>query len=203
MYKLFFKRFCDLIISLLILILLFPLLILIVLLIKIDSKGPIFFIQERVGKNLSLFNILKFRTMTHEKREVKDIPIIGKGVGVTNIGYILRRLKIDELPQLINVLKGEMSLVGPRPSIEKQLNNMTESEKRRYYVDPGLTGLAQVSGNIHLSWKERYVFDVEYVDNISLKNDFIILIRTFFVIFVGEDKFLNNPIRFKNKNENS
>lgn len=194
MYRLFIKRLLDMLLSVTILILLLPLFILVIILIKIDSKGSIFFIQKRVGKRLKVFEILKFRTMTIEKREVTNKPIIGKDLGVTQIGYFLRKLKIDELPQLLNVLKGDMSLVGPRPSIEKQLHNMTENEKFRYSVNPGLTGLAQVSGNIHLPWKERYIYDLEYIKNISFLNDLKILFRTFILIFIGEEKFINKPL---------
>ena len=201
MYKTIIKRILDILVSTITFILLLPLFMLVIILIKIDSKGPIFFIQKRVGKNLKVFEILKFRTMTVEKREVTNKPIIGKDLGVTQIGYFLRRLKIDELPQLLNVLKGDMSLVGPRPTIERQLHNMTELEKSRYSVAPGLTGLAQVSGNIHLTWKKRYIYDLEYVNNISFLNDMKILIRTFILVFVGEDKFVNKPLKLRKSNE--
>ena len=133
--------------------------------------------------------------MTHEKREVGDKPLIGKAAGVTPIGYFLRRLKIDELPQLIHVFSGQMSLVGPRPSIPSQLEAMNEKQKRRYLIRPGLTGLAQVSGNIHLSWPERYEFDLKYIHNISLPNDIRILVRTAFLIVKGEEYYLNKPLR--------
>lgn len=160
--------------------------------IKIETPGPVFFKQKRVGKNLKEFEVLKFRTMTDEKREVESV--IGMANGVTKVGYYLRRLKIDELPQLVNVLKGEMSLVGPRPSVSGQLEGMNEKEKERFSIKPGLTGLAQVCGNIHLSWTERYKYDRIYVKNISFFNDIRIMMRTVLIIIKGEEEFLNNPL---------
>lgn len=197
MYEQFLKRLVDVLVSFILLALLSPILVFSALLIVLSSRGPIFFYQLRVGKDLRTFSIVKFRTMTNEKREVGDLPLIGKAAGVTTVGYALRRLKIDELPQLIHVLTGQMSLVGPRPSIPAQLENMNEEQKRRYSVRPGLTGLAQVSGNIHLSWPQRYEFDLRYVENISLFNDLRILVRTVFLIIRGERYYLNKPLRIR------
>lgn len=194
MYNKFLKHIFDKIVALFVLMVLSILMILIAILIKLTSKGPVFFRQVRVGKDLKTFKVWKFRTMTNEKRNVGDKPLIGKVAGVTEIGYYLRRFKIDELPQLFNVLNGEMSLVGPRPSIEEQLSNMTNEEKERYLVRPGLTGLAQVSGNIHLTWTERYLHDLKYVKNISFKNDLRILLRTFLLVFIGEEKYVGKPL---------
>jgi lipopolysaccharide/colanic/teichoic acid biosynthesis glycosyltransferase len=171
--------------------------VIIFILIKLDSKGPLFFKQERVGKGLRLFYVFKFRTMTNEKRVVGDKPIIGKANGVTRVGFYLRRYKIDELPQLFNIVKGDISLVGPRPSVKEQLDSMTEDEKKRYSIRPGLTGLSQVSGNIHLSWKERFQKDLEYVRNISLLNDIKIFVRTIIVIIMGEDFYVNKPLKLE------
>jgi lipopolysaccharide/colanic/teichoic acid biosynthesis glycosyltransferase len=130
--------------------------------------------------------------MTNCTHEIKRT--IGKTDEITMVGYYLRSYKIDELPQLVNVLKGDMSLVGPRPSIHEQLLEMSEDEKRRYSVRPGMTGLAQVCGNIHLSWNERYQYDLKYVNNISLINDFKIVFRTISIIIIGEKKFVNIPL---------
>ena len=199
MYSRFFKRSIDFLFAfVIVLVLLLPLL-LIALFIKLESKGPLFFKQSRVGKDLEIFKILKFRTMTNVKREVGDKPIIGKADGVTKIGYYLRRFKVDELPQLLNVLMGQMSLVGPRPSVPQQLAQMSEEEKRRYSVSPGLTGLSQISGNIHLSWQERYKFDLIYVDNITFLNDIGILFRTIFIVINGEEKYLNKPFQIRKR----
>lgn len=197
MYSEFFKRIFDFLFSLaVILSLLVPLLV-IVILIKAESKGPLFFRQVRVGKGLKTFRVYKFRTMTNEKREVGTTPIIGKAEGVTRIGYYLRRFKVDELPQLLNILNGDMSIVGPRPSVPEQLANMTDEEKMRYSVRPGLTGLAQINGNIHLQWKERFVYDLKYVKNITFINDLKIVFRTVFIVLFGEEKYLNKPVTLK------
>lgn len=202
MYRNFFKRLIDILFSFsLILVLILPMLI-VALLIKADSRGPVFFKQVRVGKGLKTFWVLKFRTMTNVKREVGNKPLIGKTEGVTDVGYYLRRFKIDELPQLINVAKGEMSLVGPRPSIPEQLEHMSDLQKSRYDVRPGLTGLAQVNGNIHLTWPQRYVFDLKYVKNITFFNDVRILLRTVFIVLKGEEKFLDKPLKISEANEN-
>ena len=199
MYQQFFKRIIDFLFSLAILFPLFLPLLVIALVIKLESKGPIFFEQYRVGKDLKNFKILKFRTMTHIKRKVGNEPIIGKAVGVTKIGFYLRRFKVDEIPQLINVLLFQMSLIGPRPCMPEQLLNMTENEKKRYNIKPGLTGLSQISGNIHLSWKERYKLDLVYVNNITFLNDFKILFRTIFIVIKGEEKFLNKPFQIRRR----
>lgn len=182
------------------LVLLSPCLFIVAILVPLESSGPIFFNQERVGKNLRSITVLKFRTMTNEEHKVGIKPIIGKAPGVTKFGYWLRKFKIDELPQLINVFLGNLSLVGPRPSVREQLNNMTKLEKSRYEVRPGLTGLAQVSGNIHLTWKERYKKDLEYISNVSFKNDFKILLRTALLIVKGEKYFLDKPLKLDNEN---
>lgn len=203
MYKSVIKRILDITVSLSVALLFLPILLVLAVLIKLDSKGPLFFTQIRVGRGLRTFKVIKLRTMIHENREVGDKPLIGKVPGVTRVGYFLRRFKIDEFPQVINVLKGDMSVVGPRPSIAQQLQQMTDKEIRRYAVRPGLTGLSQVSGNIHLTWKERYYYDLIYIDNISLTNDLRIILKTFLIIFRGEEKFLHKPTYCKhNVNEN-
>ena len=194
MYRNFFKVLIDFTAAfVIVLVVLIPMLI-IAMLVLLESSGPLFFRQERVGKDLKLFSVYKFRTMTHEKRTVGDTPIIGKADGVTKVGYYLRRYKIDELPQLLNVLLGDMSLVGPRPSVPEQLKAMSDEEKRRYSVRPGLTGLAQINGNIHLSWKERFVYDLEYVNDVTFWNDIKIIFKTIFIVILGEKKFINKPM---------
>lgn len=185
----------DFFCSLLLLLFLTPILLIISLLIKLETPGPLFFMQQRVGKDLSEFQVYKFRTMTDKKHEVKSM--VGETKGVTTVGYYLRRFKIDEVPQLINVLRGEMSLVGPRPSIKNQLEEMTLDEKKRYSVSPGMTGLAQVCGNIHLSWKRRYEYDIKYVNNVSFINDISILLRTILIVVKGEERFIDKPITIR------
>lgn len=196
MYSLFFKRLIDLLVALVVVLMCIIPLLIVACLIKIDSKGPVFYNQLRVGKDLKIFKVLKFRTMTNEKRDV-PVKIIGRAEGVTKVGYYLRRYKIDELPQVLNVLAGQMSLVGPRPSVPEHLLKMTDEEKKRYNVHPGLTGVAQVSGGVHLPWSERFQLDLKYVRNISFYNDVLILIRTVSVVLLGEEKFINKPLRLK------
>lgn len=188
--QLIFKRIIDFVVSLILLISLMPFLLMIVLIIKATSKGPIIFKQQRPGLNTAIFEVYKFRTM----KPGSEIMTTGKEVlsddeRITKIGKYLRRFKIDELPQIINVLKGEMSLVGPRPQRIDYLDFYTKEELKRFDMLPGLTGLAQVSGNIYLTVEERTEKDLEYVKNYSLKMDFSILLKTIGVILLGEDKF--------------
>lgn len=192
MYRNTFKRVLDILIVVVLLLILLPFLMIISLLVKLTSKGPVFFKQERVGKNCEHFLLLKFRSMTNEKHEVKKYT--KREAGVTWIGYYLRKYKIDELPQLINVLKGDMSLVGPRPSIPQHLDNMNEKQKVRYSIRPGMTGLAQVSGNIYLDWSDRFKYDLKYIRNVTFVNDFRILSRTALLVVIGEEKFIDKPL---------
>jgi len=181
------KHLLDKIFSFILLVILSPIFILIAILIKLDSKGPVFFIQQRVGKDNKLFNIYKFRTM------VPDAINIGSGVyteendpRITRIGRFLRKTSLDELPQLINILKGEMSFIGPRPTLAYQVEQYNDFQRKRLLVRPGVTGLAQVNGRNSLSWPERIEYDVKYVENYSLMLDFKILLKTFLVIFKQE-----------------
>ncbi len=192
MYKTTFKRLIDFFASLGVLLIISPVFILLAILIKITSKGPLFFLQERLGKNGKVFSVYKFRTMTDKKRAV-DREILKGDAEVTKVGHYLRRFKIDELPQIINVLKGEMSLVGPRPCMPNQLNDFNEDGKYRIKVTPGLTGLAQVNGNIFLTWEERWKYDRAYVENLSFVLDVKIILKTIVIICLGEEKFLKKP----------
>jgi len=189
MYPTIGKRLLDLAISLPILILTLPLLAVVAVLVRLDSQGPILFLQERLGRNGSVFRAFKFRTMTDRPR-VPDKEIYGRDAEVTRVGYWLRRFKIDELPQLFNVISGEMSIVGPRPALPRQIEEYDEHSRRRLLVRPGLTGLAQVHGNTYLSWPERWAWDVEYVDRLSFSLDVTILLRTIGVVLRGEERFL-------------
>ena len=182
------KRLTDLIISLFLLILLSPILILCTLFIKLGDKGPIFYKQQRVGLNGSLFEILKFRSMNvNENRSIRQT--FNTDPEVTWIGKVMRRTKIDELPQLINVVKGDMGLVGPRPCLMITYEEMPEWAKERFKVRPGMTGLAQINGNIFLSWEERWKYDIQYVKTLSILNDIKIVFKTILVVIFGEDKF--------------
>ncbi len=193
MYSSFFKRFLDVLFGLIGLILFSPLLLLASILIKCSSKGPIFFLQERLGKKGEIFRVYKFRTMTNKQREVRRE--IRKGDSeVTKFGYILRRFKIDELPQLLNVILGNMSIVGPRPCMPDLINDFNEDGYYRLKVLPGLTGLAQINGNINLTWEERWRYDRAYVEKISFILDIKIIVKTILIIVIGEDKYVKKPI---------
>ena len=175
-----------------IVVVLLPLLGLVAALVKLSSRGPVLFVQERLGRGGVTFPALKFRTMTDRVRTAHQ-EVFGKTDEVTAIGYWLRRFKLDELPQLLNIVRGDMSLVGPRPALPAQQAEYSSLAWRRLEVRPGLTGLAQVSGNIHLSWPERWQYDAEYVDRLSFVLDTWIVARTIGVVFFGEEKFLRRP----------
>jgi len=149
--------------------------------IRLTSRGPVLFLQERIGVNGEIFVVRKFRTMLDG-----DNPIIPSADRITPVGRILRRTSLDELPQLINVARGEMSVVGPRPTLAYQAERWTERQRRRLDVRPGLTGLAQVNGRNDLSWAERIEFDIDYVATQSMRTDLAILIRTTTALIGGE-----------------
>ncbi|KPU27369.1 sugar transferase [Caloranaerobacter sp. TR13] len=189
------KRLVDIILSILVLIVFIPFWLLIAILIKLDSPGPVLFIQRRPGLNTKPFSVYKFRTMRlGSEKMIKGKEVMLNDERITRIGKFLRRYKIDEIPQLLNVLKGEMSLVGPRPERMDYLPDYTEEELKRFQMRPGLTGLAQVSGNIYISLEDRHKYDVYYVENFSLWLDLKIIIRTIGVIVFGERKFVRNDL---------
>lgn len=188
-FRLAVKRLFDIIFGGVCLLILSPVLLVSVLLIEVFMPGPVFFMQRRVGRNGKEFNILKFRSMKVDKEAEKNHDFSKDEERMTAFGNLMRRLKIDELPQLINVIKGDMSLVGPRPTVKEQTDLYTEYQRRRLDMRPGMTGLAQVNGNTALTWDERIVFDVEYVSNYTLLLDAKILLKTVAVVICGEDKF--------------
>ncbi|MCA4808841.1 sugar transferase [Empedobacter stercoris] len=192
MYKNYLKRLFDFLAAFLILLLIFPILLISTILVKLNSRGPLFFLQERLGKNGKVFKVYKFRTMTDKKRDVNR-EILKGDTEVTKVGYYLRRFKIDELPQIINILKGDMSIVGPRPCMPFQASEFNEDGKYRVLVKPGMTGLAQTNGNIYLSWEERWKYDRQYVENVSFLLDFKIILKTILIVLLGEEKFLKHP----------
>ncbi len=188
-YGKFFKRFIDVLLSVLLLLFLTPLFLIVMVLIKLDSQGPVFFKQRRFGYKGKIFSILKFRTMFDKKRKSQS-EVFLNNPEITRIGKYLRRFKIDELPQLINVLIGDMSLVGPRPGLVEQLNSLNDIGKKRLKVRPGLTGYAQINGNIFLPWEIRWKYDAYYVDNLSFWLDLKIIMKTILVIIFGEQVFV-------------
>ena len=185
MYKCFFKRFLDIILSLMALVILSPLFLVLIILGRILMKGNPFFTQERPGKNEKIFKLIKFRSMTEEKD--KDGNYLPDEVRLTSYGKFLRKTSIDELPEFINILKGDMSFVGPRPLLVKYLPLYNEEQRHRHDVRPGLTGLAQVHGRTNCSWKERFRLDVEYVNNITFLNDVKIVLDTVKVVLSKKD----------------
>ena len=159
------------------------------ILIKIIMPGPVFFRQQRVGKNRKLFDILKFRSMKVDREAERTLDFCRDAERVTPFGRLIRRLKIDELPQLINVFKGDMSLIGPRPTVKEQVDLYTPRQMHRLDMRPGMTGLAQVNGNTALSWEDRIEYDLEYIEKYSLLLDLKILVKTVLVVICGEEKF--------------
>ena len=192
MYRSFGKRLFDLLVCLPIVLAVSPVLLLAAALVKLESRGPVFFVQERLGRYGRTFLTYKFRTMTHRKREATAEILPGHSE-VTRSGHWLRRFKIDEFPQLLNILNGDMSLVGPRPALPDHINEYNEDGLKRLLERPGMTGLSQVSGNIYLSWPDRWFYDAQYVKRLSLLKDATIIIKTVAVVLLGEERFLKKP----------
>lgn len=176
MYKCFFKRFFDFILSLAALLVLWPVLLVLVILGWIKMKGNPFFTQLRPGKDEKIFKLIKFRTMTCETDENGNL--LPDEQRLTRYGQILRSTSLDELPELINILKGDMSIVGPRPLLVKYLPLYNAHQRRRHEVRPGFTGYAQVNGRNAISWEEKFNYDVYYVDNITFLGDWKIIFKT-------------------------
>jgi lipopolysaccharide/colanic/teichoic acid biosynthesis glycosyltransferase len=185
----FYKRLLDIIISLLVLVALLPLWIIVVVLIKTTSKGKAVFIHERVGKNGKVFKCFKFRTMYKDVNGYEFAPTCLKDERITKIGRALRRTSMDEIPQFINVLKGEMTLIGPRPEMPFIANNYTTREKKRLLVTPGITGLWQVNGRKDVPLHENVEYDLYYIIHRSFILDFVILAKTFYVIINGKGAY--------------
>lgn len=186
MYKSYFKRILDFIIVLVLLLLIWPILLCIILWIYFANKGSgVFFTQERPGKDGKIFKVIKFKTMTDERDA--DGNLLPDADRLTKIGKFIRSTSIDELPQLINVLKGDMSLIGPRPLLPQYLPLYSKEQMRRHEVRPGITGWAQCNGRNAITWAEKFRLDVWYVDNISLWTDIKIIVITVKKVFKRED----------------
>lgn len=180
MYKHFIKRLLDIVFSGMGLIVLSPLLAVLAVLVRVKLGSPVIFKQERPGRNEKIFTLYKFRTMT-DKRDT-DGMLLPDCERLTKFGRLLRATSLDELPELWNVLKGDMALVGPRPLLVSYLPLYNETERRRHEVSPGITGYAQVKGRNSISWKKRFALDIYYVDNLSFWLDCKIILMTFYTV---------------------
>ncbi len=178
------KRLVDIVIALSALIILMPVFLIVIYKVKKNLGSPVFFLQERPGKDNKLFKMIKFRSMRDVyDRDGNPLPDEKR---ITPFGQKLRSTTLDEMPQLLNVLKGEMSIVGPRPQLSEFLEHYTQEQKRRHDVRPGMTGLAQVSGRNNLDWEEKFKLDIEYVDRRTLLLDFKIMFKTILVMLKKE-----------------
>ena len=184
-YSKYIKRLLDILISLTFIVLFSWLYLILVILVRIKLGSPVLFCQKRPGYNEKIFTLYKFRTMT-DKRDEKG-NLLPDSERLTKFGSMLRSTSLDELPEMFNILKGDMSLIGPRPLLVEYLPYYTEEERLRHSVRPGLTGLAQVSGRNYLAWDKRLARDVEYVNHISFIMDVRIIIKTIMVVFKKED----------------
>lgn len=184
MYAKYIKRPMDFFLSLCSILVLSPFLLIFTIVGAIVMKGNPFFTQERPGKDEKIFKLLKFRTMTCETDENGEL--LPDDMRLTKYGKFIRSTSIDELPELINILKGDMSIIGPRPLLVKYLPLYSDEQRKRHLVRPGLTGLAQASGRNAVSWEEKFAFDIQYVHNITFVNDIKILFKTVGAVFARE-----------------
>lgn len=184
MYKFFFKRIIDFVLALLGLCLLSPLFIVVTIGLYFANQGKPFFFQFRPGLNGVIFKIIKFKTM-NDKKDISG-NLLSDGERLTKIGAFVRKTSIDEIPQLLNVLKGDMSLIGPRPLLPEYLPLYDDIQYRRHEVKPGITGLAQVNGRNAISWEKKFEYDVWYVDHVNLALDMKIFFLTLKKVFIRE-----------------
>ena len=196
MYRLFFKRIIDISLSMFFIFLFWWLYIVVAILIRKKLGSPVIFKQQRPGLNEKIFTMYKFRTMTDRKDEYGNL--LPDKDRLTKFGRFLRSTSLDEIPELWNVLRGEMSLVGPRPLLVEYLSKYTEKEKKRHEVSPGITGWAQVNGRNNTSWEDRFKNDIYYVENISFLLDMKIIIKTFLKVIEKSDINQSDDITMKN-----
>lgn len=193
LYRKFLKRPVDFFLTLVAIIMLSPVLLLVALIVKVNLGGPVLFLQKRPGLNEKIYTMYKFRTMTEERD--KEGNLLPDDLRLTKFGKWLRATSLDELPELFNILKGDMSIVGPRPLLTQYLPLYDNHQKRRHEVRPGLSGLAQVSGRNSISWEERFDLDVKYVDNITFIGDLKIILLTIKKVVIKEGINSNNSAR--------
>ena len=194
MYQKYIKRLLDIILSLLAIIILLPIFLLVGLLVLIFIGKPAIFRQKRPGKDEKIFTLYKFRTMTNQKD--KDGNLLPNELRLTKFGNFLRKTSLDEIPEFINILKGDMSFVGPRPLHVEYLKFYNKEQKHRHDVRPGLTGLAQVSGRNSISWTERFKYDIDYINNITLLNDIKIVVLTVKQVICKKNIYAENNSSF-------
>ena len=199
MYRKYIKRMLDIILSIIALVLLMPVIIIIYILVRMKLGKPVIFKQQRPGKNEKIFTLYKFRTMTDERDENGNL--LSDAERLTKFGKTLRSTSLDELPELINIIKGDMSIVGPRPLLIEYLPYYTEKERHRHDVRPGLTGLAQISGRNLVLWKERFELDLKYIEKISFKEDAKIIFETIKKVLKREDIVVGKEQVILNLNE--
>ncbi|MFT7157007.1 MAG: undecaprenyl phosphate N,N'-diacetylbacillosamine 1-phosphate transferase [Parvicella sp.] len=185
LYRLLFKRIFDLVLSASLLVITFPFLLVITIGNLLERDGSVLFIQPRPGKDGNIFNSLKFKTMNEKRGE--DGQLLSDKERLTKFGTFVRKTSLDELPQLINVIKGEMSLIGPRPLLVEYLPLYNEEQRRRHTVRPGITGWAQVNGRNNLEWEKRFECDIYYVDNLSFFLDIKIIVLTIVAVLKAKD----------------
>ena len=201
MYKTYLKRLLDVVLSFLGLLVLSPILLLVILLLAIANNGKPFFFQMRPGLKGHLFKIIKFKTMNDKKDS--NGKLLNDSLRLTKIGNFVRKTSLDEIPQLINVLKGDMSLIGPRPLLPEYLPLYNDEQKKRHNVRPGITGWAQVNGRNAINWQQKFEYDVWYVQHLSFKLDVKIIIQTFQKVLKSEGIYASSTIvmnRFKGNN---
>lgn len=197
MYSCCIKRCLDVLFSLIMLVILSPIFLIVWILLLLSFKGgDAFFIQPRPGKDLRIFSVIKFKTMNDKKDELGNL--LPDYMRITKLGRVIRKTSIDELPQLINVIKGDMSLVGPRPLLVRYLPFYTKSEKVRHTVRPGITGLAQINGRNNLKWDDRLSLDIEYVQKMSFWLDFLIMYKTVLKVLTKESVVIDPLSIMKN-----
>jgi lipopolysaccharide/colanic/teichoic acid biosynthesis glycosyltransferase len=192
MYKFYIKFLIDFTVSFVVLIITFPFLFIVTLLLTLVNQGKPFFFQHRPGKNGQIFKIIKFKTMNDKKDS--DGTLLPDTYRLTKIGQLVRKTSLDEIPQLLNVLKGDMSLIGPRPLLPEYLPLYNETQKRRHEVKPGITGWAQVNGRNAISWQQKFEYDVWYVGNVSFLLDCKIVFLTIKKVFKREGITAENSV---------
>lgn len=195
MYKKYFKRIFDICFSIIAIVCFIPIYVVVGVGIAINLGCPIIFKQKRPGRDEKIFTIYKFRSMSNKKD--KDGKLLSDKDRLTKFGRVLRNTSLDELPELFNILKGDMSIVGPRPLAVEYIGYYNEYESRRHSIRPGLTGLAQINGRNTINWEERFKYDIDYVDNITFINDIKIILLTIMKVFKKEDITVSGTTNIK------